>query len=257
MVLDAKVMEWATQHGLDTAALKKAKIPVYGKWYFPDLPANTPLVNMRTGQVETFPAGYRAGAILYVKEEDLKRAGLGPYKAVAPPAPPPPPAEPAPAAVAAPARPARPAPAPVAAPLAAHAPPLETRGQTARPTLDTAHATGGHPDTGRGPEYGAHAVEHAHPTSAKYVQIAIILAVITAVEVVLYYIPDLSHTLLFWTLIALSAIKFTMVAAYFMHLKFDHGSFTAYFGGGLALAMAIFLGLVALQYATHGAPAGF
>src|SRR3712207_4751999 len=101
MVLDAKVMEWATQQGLDTAALKKAKIPIYGKWYFPDLPANTPLVNMRTGQVETFAPGYRAGAILYVKEEDLKRAGLGPYKAVAPPAPPPA-AEPAPVATAAP-----------------------------------------------------------------------------------------------------------------------------------------------------------
>ncbi len=43
MVLDAKVMEWATQQGLDTAALKKAKIPIYGKWYFPELPADVPL----------------------------------------------------------------------------------------------------------------------------------------------------------------------------------------------------------------------
>lgn len=268
MVLDAKVMEWATQQGLDTAALKQAKIPIYGKWYFPDLPANTPLVNMRTGQVETFPPGYRAGAILYVKEEDLKRAGLGPYKPVSPPPPPPATAEPAPVAAAAPvavapapAAPApRPAPArPVSAPVAAgaHGPTPEARGVPPRPTRDVSHASVGHADTGRGPEHGAHPVEHAHPSPAKYVQIALILAVITAVEVALYYIPGLSTTLLFWTLIVLSVGKFFMVAGYFMHLKFDHGSFTGYFAGGLALAIATFLGLLVLQYGRLGAPAGF
>jgi len=66
MVLDSKQMDWASREGLDTAALKKAKVPIFGKWYFPDLPANVPLVNLSTGEVETFPAGYRAGAVLYV-----------------------------------------------------------------------------------------------------------------------------------------------------------------------------------------------
>ena len=87
MVLDSKHMEWASRQGLETAALKKAKVPIFGKWYFPDLPANVPLVNLSTGEVETFPAGFRAGAVLYVKEEDLKRAGIGPYKAAPAPAP--------------------------------------------------------------------------------------------------------------------------------------------------------------------------
>ena len=73
-------MDWAGREGLDTAALKRAKVPIFGKWYFPDLPANEPLVNLSTGEIETFPAGYRAGAVLYVKEADLKQAGLGPYK---------------------------------------------------------------------------------------------------------------------------------------------------------------------------------
>ena len=267
MVLDAKVMEWATQQGLDTAALKKAKIPIFGKWYFPDLPANTPLVNMRTGQVETFPPGYRAGAILYVKEEDLKRAGLGPYKVVAPP--PPPPAEPAPVVSVAPAAavaPATPTPAPrPAPPRPATAPSSSgTHGPTSEApvahglTRDVSHgAIGEAADTGRGPQFGAHPVEHAHPSPAKYVQIAIVLAIITAVEVALYYIPGLSSTLLFWTLIVLSVGKFFMVAAYFMHLKFDHTSFTAYFAGGLALAIATFLGMLVLSYATLGAPSGF
>ena len=75
MVLDSKQMEWASREGLDTAALKRAKVPIFGKWYFPDLPANEPLVNMSTGQIETFPSGYRAGAVLYVREADLKKAG--------------------------------------------------------------------------------------------------------------------------------------------------------------------------------------
>src|SRR5215216_5810666 len=123
MVLDSKAMDWASQQGLDSAALKKAKVPIYGKWYFPDLPADEPLVNLSTGEIETFPPGYRAGAVLYVKDADLKRAGLGPYKAAAPAAPPPAPA-PAPADVAAPAEPVAaavataPAPAPAPPPAA-------------------------------------------------------------------------------------------------------------------------------------------
>src|SRR4051812_9327829 len=114
MVLDSKQMDWASREGLETAALKRAKVPIFGKWYFPDLPANVPLVNLSTGEVETFPAGYRAGAVLYVKEDDLKRAGLGPYKAAAAPAPAP--AAPVPAA-----EPVAVAAAPVAAPVRAPA----------------------------------------------------------------------------------------------------------------------------------------
>src|SRR5688572_27494332 len=128
MVLDSKQMDWASREGLDTAALKRAKVPIFGKWYFPDLPDNVPLVNLSTGEVESFPAGYRAGAVLYVKEEDLKRAGLGPYKAAAAPAPAPgkAPVAPAPEApsaepVAVGAAPAAPAP-PAAAPAPAPAP---------------------------------------------------------------------------------------------------------------------------------------
>src|SRR5437868_5201248 len=101
MVLDSKQMDWASREGLDTAALKRAKVPIFGKWYFPDLPANERLVNLSTGQIETFPAGYRAGAVLYVKEDDLKRAGIGPFKGAAAPAPVAAPAAAAPAPVAA------------------------------------------------------------------------------------------------------------------------------------------------------------
>jgi cytochrome c oxidase subunit IV len=254
MVVDSKQMEWAGREGLDTAALKRAKVPIFGKWYFPDLPANEPLVNLSTGQVETFPAGYRAGAVLYVKEADLKKAGLGPYKAAAPaPVAIPPKEAPAEAAVAVAAAPAAtaapaavaPAPAPaVHAPTPAHAP------------APAAHAAPAHHAPAHGDAHGAaHAAEHAHPTSQTYIVIALILTVITAVEVAVYYIPPLLP-FIFPILIVLSAVKFVMVVGWFMHLKFDHVSFTWYFGGGLALALTIFGGLFFLQIATHGVAPG-
>ena len=40
MVLDAKALTWAAQNNIDTAKLKAAKIPIYGKWYFPEIPAD-------------------------------------------------------------------------------------------------------------------------------------------------------------------------------------------------------------------------
>ena len=79
MVLDVKAMEWASENGIDTAKLKAAKIPIYGKWYFPDLPGNVPVVNLRNGHIERFPPGMRAGETLYVTRADLRRARLGPY----------------------------------------------------------------------------------------------------------------------------------------------------------------------------------
>jgi cytochrome c oxidase subunit 4 len=250
MVLDSKQMDWASREGLDTAALKRAKVPIFGKWYFPDLPANEPLINLSTGQTETFPSGYRAGAVLYVKEADLKRAGIGPYKAAAAPAPAPAPAavpakEPAAVAVAAApaAAPARPAPAPAPA---VHAAPA-------------AHAAPAH-SGGHGPAVGAHAAavhatEHAHPGPHQYIVIAVILSIITAVEVWVYYIPALLP-FIFPILIVLSVIKFGLVIAFFMHLKFDHQMFTWYFGGGLVLALATFGGVMLLAIATHGLPPG-
>ena len=85
--------------------------------------------------------------------------------------------------------------------------------------------------------------------------IALILTVITAVEVAVYYIPALLP-FIFPILLVLSAIKFVMVVGWFMHLKFDHVSYTWYFGGGLALALTMVVALIVLQIATHGLPPG-
>ncbi|MFN0070680.1 MAG: hypothetical protein ACKVVP_04220 [Chloroflexota bacterium] len=89
MVLNAKAMEWAAGFGIDSAKLKSAKVKIFGKWYFPDIPANQRLVNLQTGEVETFVAGLRAGTILYVLEDELKQAKLGPFGEPAAETPPP------------------------------------------------------------------------------------------------------------------------------------------------------------------------
>ena len=85
---------------------------------------------------------------------------------------------------------------------------------------------------------------HAHPGALEYIQIGVVLAIVTAIEVGLYYI-DLSHNLLVVLLIALSILKFSLVVLWFMHLKFDNRLFSQFFVGGLLLALSVFLVAVA------------
>src|SRR5881396_2637223 len=78
MVLDAKALTWAAQHDIDTPKLKKAKVPIFGKWYFPEIPADVPLVNLETGEQEIFHERMIAGEVIYVPAADLVKAGLAP-----------------------------------------------------------------------------------------------------------------------------------------------------------------------------------
>ena len=87
--------------------------------------------------------------------------------------------------------------------------------------------------------------EGAHPTPATYVTIAIILAVITMVEVAAVYVEALGAVLI-PILLVLSATKFAIVAMYFMHLKFDSKLYSALFVGGILLTSGILLTLLAL-----------
>ncbi len=76
----------------------------------------------------------------------------------------------------------------------------------------------------------AHADEHAHPTPGTYAKIGLFLFVLTALEVGLYEGTYGEHAGAFGAslqpffvplLLALSAIKFALVAMYYMHLKFE------------------------------------
>ena len=79
----------------------------------------------------------------------------------------------------------------------------------------------------------------AHPTDAKYVKIALILAAITAVEVGVSYVKRLGAGGP-PILLALAAIKFSMVAAYFMHLRFDHPWLRRLFITGIVTAVFVY-----------------
>jgi hypothetical protein len=78
MVLDAKALTWAAKNNIDTARLKKAKVAIYGKWYFPEIPPNVPLVNLETGEQQVFPQRMLAGEVIFVPAAELMRAGLAP-----------------------------------------------------------------------------------------------------------------------------------------------------------------------------------
>ena len=78
MVLDAKALTWAAKNDIDTPKLKKAKVPIYGKWYFPEIPPHVVLVNLETGEQQVFPERMIAGEVIFVPAADLQRAGLAP-----------------------------------------------------------------------------------------------------------------------------------------------------------------------------------
>ena len=78
MVLDAKALSWAAKNDIDTPKLKKARIPIYGKWYFPEIPPDVALVNLETGEQEVFPERMVAGEVIFVPSADLAAAGLAP-----------------------------------------------------------------------------------------------------------------------------------------------------------------------------------
>ena len=98
-------------------------------------------------------------------------------------------------------------------------------------------------------EETVHGAGHEHPSDWLYIKVAIFLAVMTAIEVALFYVEDdLGASVTIPILLALMVVKFVVVAGWFMHLKFDSRLFTRLFVGGLLLAVAVYVGtLVAMQ----------
>jgi cytochrome c oxidase subunit IV len=88
-------------------------------------------------------------------------------------------------------------------------------------------------------EVGGNHDGNTHPGTALYVGVAAVLAVVTAIEVGLYY-TSLTGLRLVSLLVGLAAIKFGMVAAYFMHLKFDGLLLRRLFGTGIVLAGGVY-----------------
>lgn len=84
--------------------------------------------------------------------------------------------------------------------------------------------------------------EEDHPSLRKYVNIAIFLAIVTAIEVAIYYV-DALRPVLVPTLVILSAVKFIIVVGYFMHLKFDGRLLSFIFGAALTVSLAVYIAI--------------
>ena len=89
-------------------------------------------------------------------------------------------------------------------------------------------------------------IEHeGHASDLLYVQIAIVLAILTGMEVAWPYVTENviedQGPILMWPLLTVMAIKFAMIAAFFMHLKFDNKILTRIFYSGLFLAVTVYV----------------
>ena len=79
-----------------------------------------------------------------------------------------------------------------------------------------------------------------HPTPKQYVLIAIILGVLTAIEVALYYTEDIVGVFTDPLLMILAIGKFVIVVGWFMHLRFENKLVNRFFVGGMILALFLF-----------------
>lgn len=94
-------------------------------------------------------------------------------------------------------------------------------------------------------EATAATVQHKHASIHTYLMIAVILAVITALEIGAIYMP-LAETAKYVLLIILSIAKFSMVVMFFMHLFYDSRLMTFLFCAGLFMAIMTLLSFRAL-----------
>ena len=97
-----------------------------------------------------------------------------------------------------------------------------TKDESTGPVVETSEHEGG--------------TKHDHPSERQYIVIALILGVVTAVEVAFSY-WEAVEGILAPSLIFMSIVKFVMVVAWFMHLRFDSRLFRRLFIAGIALAL--------------------
>lgn len=98
--------------------------------------------------------------------------------------------------------------------------------------------------------------EHIHhPTPAQYWKIAVLLAVLTAIEVAMFYFNEaydlgMLNTVL---LLLLAFLKFVIVIGWYMHLRFESPTLSRFFTAGFILAGALYtiiltaLGVIAIR----------
>ena len=89
--------------------------------------------------------------------------------------------------------------------------------------------------------------EQEHASVKTYILIGVILTVITAAEVAIFYIPGIEQTgWLAPVLSIMSAGKFVLVVMFYMHLKFDSKLFTLSFFAPMVLAVTVVISIFLL-----------
>ena len=92
------------------------------------------------------------------------------------------------------------------------------------------------------PEHRPHAEGGAHgghPSDATYIKVAAFLTIVTAIEITLSYLKI--GLLTNPVLVVLAIIKFSAVAMFFMHLRFDNRVLRRLFVTGIVLAGFVYL----------------
>jgi cytochrome c oxidase subunit IV len=90
-----------------------------------------------------------------------------------------------------------------------------------------------------------HTEAQAHPGPVLYVIVAAFLVVLTAMELTVFYVRALKPVLV-PVLLILSAAKFSLVAMFYMHLRYDSRILTGVFAFFLVIALTLVLALLML-----------
>lgn len=108
------------------------------------------------------------------------------------------------------------------------------------------------------------ATEHAHPSWQTYTKVALILFVLTAMEVAAYEVvhrhqpaglATVLEPVVVEVLLLLSAFKFALVAMFYMHLKSDGKLLSGIFSFSLLLAAVMITALMIIfVYLYHHSP---
>ena len=92
--------------------------------------------------------------------------------------------------------------------------------------------------------------ELSHPSPFQYVIIAVVLCVITGLEIGMYYIEaDIPFALYVGVLLAMALVKFTTVASWYMHLRTDKPIFRRFFITGAVGAILLYTVVLAVLHA--------
>jgi cytochrome c oxidase subunit 4 len=98
--------------------------------------------------------------------------------------------------------------------------------------------------------HAEHGGEGAHASIRTYLLVAVILTVVTAIEVGTYFMPWFQSRfwVLFWVLSILSIFKFALVVGFYMHLRYDAAFYRRVFLFPLVIAVAMTVVVVGLTW---------